>query len=213
MQTRHPGIILSGGRSTRMATPKALLPFGAGRLLDHVAARLAPQVASIGLNANDPAITLPGIPTFPDRVKGFAGPLAGIHAALAGLAEAGDPATGHAAFVTVDTPFVPSDLVARLSAALTRPDAVVLAESGGRLHPLTGLWPLETLRPLADWLADPPTLKARAFIDMLPTIRVSFPAIETPLGPIDPFFNVNTPHDLATARRLLECLDAESPDP
>ena len=76
--SRFPAVILSGGKSSRMGELKALLPFGPARLIDHVAARIRPQAGPIALNTNDPAITLPGSPSFPDCFTGFHGPLAGI---------------------------------------------------------------------------------------------------------------------------------------
>ena len=112
---RFPAVILSGGKSSRMGEPKALLPFGPARLIDHVAARIRPQAGPIALNTNDPAITLPGSPGFPDRFTGFHGPLAGIHAALAHVVETHPDAT-HALVVPTDSPFFPKDLVAVLAA-------------------------------------------------------------------------------------------------
>lgn len=203
MSPRFPGAILSGGRSSRMGEPKALVPFGAGRLIDYVAARLVPQVSRLCLNSNDPDITLTGIPSFADRFADFPGPLAGIHAALAYFSEQADTAT-HVAIVPVDAPFFPLDLVARLEAALTGPDDVALTMSYGRMHPVMGLWPVSTTPRLEAWLDNPPTLKVRTFLDSLPVRTVAFPPIATAAGELDPFFNVNTKDDLETARKVLD---------
>lgn len=213
METIHPGVILSGGRSARMGCAKAMLAFGKTTLLDHVAARLSRQAAPVFLNANDPDIILAGVERFADRFPAFPGPLAGIHAALAHVSEAGLPGVTHVAILQVDSPFFPADLVVRLAEALQSPDDASLAQSDGRLHPVVGLWPLSALPSLDAWLRNPPTLKVRAFLDTLPTRQVPFAAIETPLGPVDPFFNINTPDDLAHARTLLPCLNEESPRP
>ncbi|MGV3551927.1 molybdenum cofactor guanylyltransferase [Rhizobium sp.] len=202
---RFPAVILSGGKSSRMGEPKALVPFGRARLIDHVAERIRPQVAAIALNANDPAISLPGAVRFPDRFTGFHGPLAGIHAALAHVAET-DPAASHVFLLPVDSTFFPGDIVSALAATLTGPDDVALAASLGRMHPVLGLWPVTALGALTAWLENPPTLKVRAFLQALPLRVTEFPVIETPLGPLDPFSNVNTPDDLDRARRFLaEC--------
>ena len=199
----HPAVILSGGKSSRMGEPKALLAFGKARLIDHVAARIRSQVSQIFLNANDPAITLPGATPFPDTVTGFQGPLAGIHAALVHARQAMPGAT-HAFMLPVDSAFFPTDIVSRLAMTLKGPDEVALAASGGRMHPVLGLWPLSLADPLATWLADPPTLKVRAFLEGYAVHVTDYPNIETPLGPLDPFFNINTPDDLAFARKILE---------
>jgi molybdopterin-guanine dinucleotide biosynthesis protein A len=133
MSEQFPGVVLSGGKSARMGEPKALLPFGSARLIDHVAARLAPQVARLYLNSNNPDIALPNVPVFADRFADFPGPLAGIHASLTYLAATAKPAT-HVAIVPVDAPFFPRDLVGRLAASLTGPDDIALTMSYGQLH-------------------------------------------------------------------------------
>jgi len=203
---RFPAIILSGGKSSRMGEPKALLPFGEGRLLDHVAARLRPQVTGIALNTNDPSIAIPGVTSFPDRFADHPGPLAGIHAGLAHIRQ-NDPAATHALIVPVDGPFFPADLAETLAATLTRPNDIALTASGGRMHPVLGLWPVSLADRLADWLKAPPTLKVRAFLDGLPVHVTEFALIQTPLGPLDPFFNINTREDMDRARAIIAELD------
>lgn len=203
MSAGFPGVILSGGRSSRMGEAKALLPFGEGRLIDHVADRLRPQVAGIHLNSNAPGITLPATPRFGDVFEGYHGPLAGIHAALAHVRAAGIGAS-HVAIMPVDAPFFPKDLVARLEAALTGPGDIALTMSGGQMHPVMGLWPLSLEARLGEWLANPPALKVRAFLDGLPVRTVAFPPVATAFGDLDPFFNVNTTDDLEYARKVLD---------
>lgn len=200
---QFPAVILSGGRSLRMGQPKALLPFGPARLVDHVADRIRPQAGTVALNTNDPSITLAGALTFPDQFAGFHGPLAGIHAALAHVT-ASQASASHAILVPVDGPFFPGDLVARLASSLKGPDDVALASSLGRMHPVLGLWPAALLARLGAWLEDPPTLKVRAFLDGLPLRVTEFPPVDTPLGLIDPFMNINTPEDLDRARKILQ---------
>lgn len=188
-----------------MGEPKALVSFGRARLIDHVADRIRPQVGSIALNSNDPDITLAGAVSFPDLFRGFHGPLAGIHASLAHVAETELDAT-HALLLPVDSTFFPRNIVAVLAATLTGPDDVALAASLGRMHPVLGLWPVTAVDKLRSWLENPPTLKVRAFLDGLPVRVTEFPVIETALGPLDPFSNVNTPDDLDRARKMLaEC--------
>lgn len=197
-----PAVILSGGRSSRMGEAKALLPFGRGRLIDHVAARIRPHVSQILLNTNDPAITLPGVKTFADDIAGFHGPLAGIHAALSKVRNTIPDAT-HVFMLPVDCPFFPEDVVSRLASSLSGPDDVALAASDGRMHPVLGLWPVSLAEALTTWLADPPTLKVRAFLKGKPLHVTEYQALDTALGPLDPFFNINRPDDLEHARQLL----------
>lgn len=208
MTARFPGVILSGGKSSRMGEPKALLPFGSARLIDHVAARLKPQVSALALNSNSSDIALPDIVSFADRFADFPGPLAGIHAALAHTKLAW-PDASHVAVVPIDAPFFPVDFIDRLQAALTGSDDIALTTSDGQLHPVMGLWPVSVLDKLTIWLEHPPTLKVRAFLDGLPVRTVAFEMIETPLGPLDPFFNVNTSDDLERAREIFDAIRSD----
>jgi molybdopterin-guanine dinucleotide biosynthesis protein A len=94
--------------------------------------------------------------------------------------------------------------VARLEGAAAAPDQIVLAASAGRVHPVVALWPLSLADDLEAWLTEPENRKLQAFIARHPSIAVDFPLLATPAGDLDPFFNVNTPDDLATAERFLE---------
>jgi molybdenum cofactor guanylyltransferase len=199
---RHPGLILAGGRSSRMGAPKALLPFGQNRLVDHVADRLRPQVSALFLNSNDPAIALPGVTSLTDTIGDFAGPLAGIHRGLCHI-RAAMPEASHLLTLPVDCPFFPRDLALCLSGSLTRAEDVALGASDGQFHPVIGLWPVTLADKLGTWLADPPTLKVRAFLEGEPLRVVAFPLCETPQGALDPFFNINTPDDHTEALRML----------
>lgn len=116
------GLILAGGLARRMGgQDKGLQPFRGRPLVAHVIERLSPQVAGLVVNANRniESYAAFGFPVIPDALKDFPGPLAGLHAGLSACP------TPLMMAVPCDTPFLPEDLVARLSAALAR--------SGGRL--------------------------------------------------------------------------------
>src|SRR5437870_11831766 len=139
------GVVLAGGLARRMGGgDKARLRVGGRTILERVLARLKPQCAALILNANgDPTrFADTGLDVVPDSVPGFAGPLAGI---LAGLdwAAAHRPDCPYIASVATDAPFLPTDLVARLAAELGAAHAgLACAASGGRAHPVFGLWPV-----------------------------------------------------------------------
>lgn len=198
------GLILAGGRSTRMGgDDKALLELGGRRLIDRVLARLEPQVCRVAISANgDPErFALPGVPVLPDPLPGGLGPLAGV---LAGLEWAATfPGVVGLVTVATDTPFLPLDLVDRLAAARTGETALVVAASGGRIHPVDALWPLDAAANLRRFLESGETYKAMRFIDAIGYAAVGFDPVALPGGAVDPFFNVNTRDDLATAARLL----------
>ncbi|MEW5963307.1 MAG: molybdenum cofactor guanylyltransferase MobA [Pseudomonadota bacterium] len=201
------GVLLAGGQSRRMGGgDKGLLEIAGKTMLAHVIDRLAPQVARMVVNANgDPArFAALGLPVVADTVGGFVGPLAGVLAGMRWtLAEA--PRASHIVTVSTDAPFLPADLVARLAAALSAaPDMrIALAASGGELHPVIGLWPVV----LADDLEAALTQGLRKVLhwtDRHGSVAVDFPFVETRGRRLDPFFNANTPEELAEARLLIE---------
>jgi molybdopterin-guanine dinucleotide biosynthesis protein A len=203
MADKPLGVILAGGQSSRMGGgDKSLLSLGDQSLLAHVTARLAPQVGSMALNANgDPTrFVASGLPVIHDSIAGFAGPLAGV---LAGLDWAADQGAAHIVTVAADTPFFPTDLTGCLiTAARKGQKPIALAASPGPegkiyRHPTFGLWPVTLRDDLRRALQD----GLRKVV--LWTDRHGTALAEFPVAGIDPFFNVNTPDDLAEARRLL----------
>ena len=197
-----PGVILAGGRATRMGGgDKGLRVIGGRRLIDLVIERLAPQCGQLALNANgDPARFADlGLPVLPDGLPDHPGPLAGVLAGLDWAAERGARSIVTAA---ADTPFLPRDLVAWLHEA-AGPSGLALAASpdeDGRLrrHPTFGLWPVALRADLREAL-EGGLRKIVAWTDRHEAGTAEFPA-----QPFDPFFNVNSPEDIATAERLLE---------
>lgn len=208
MSREVAGIILAGGQSRRMGGgDKSLLTLGGDSVLDHVVARFAPQVGLLTLSANGDLSRFAqvGLPVLADTVTGFAGPLAGI---LTGLEWAGAN-TGCKSLVTAagDTPFLPNNLVERLAAAVEeRPDAIAVASSAGKRHPTFALWPLSLRDALRHFLVDENNRRVSAFIDRREFVEVDFPMLAAGGHEIDPFFNINTPDDLAEAELLLQSI-------
>ncbi|MDW4499784.1 molybdenum cofactor guanylyltransferase MobA [Sulfitobacter sp. D35] len=197
------GVILAGGRARRMGGgDKGELALGGQTLLSHVIERFEPQVAGLALNANgDPArFAHYGLPVLPDSVAGFAGPLAGV---LAGLDWAAAQGADTIVTAAADTPFLPPDLVPQLLlAAEGMAHTLALAatrDPAGDLnrHPTFGLWPIALRDDLRSAL-EGGLRKVVAWTDAHDG-RVA----EFPVAGSDPFFNVNTPDDLADAERLL----------
>lgn len=205
------GVLLAGGQSRRMfaSAPgggdKGLLMLGRQPMIARVMQRLAPQVGRLVLNVNgDPGrFAALQLPIAPDPVTGFVGPLAGV---LAGMrwSLANAPEARFVATVSTDAPFIPETLVARLlAAAEDNPGGIPLAQSGGELHPVIGLWPVALAGDLEAALAAG-TRKVLAWTDRHGTIPVPFPPERVGAREVDPFFNANTPEELAEARAILE---------
>jgi molybdenum cofactor guanylyltransferase len=190
------GVVLAGGQSSRMGGgDKCLKQLGSRTLLGHVLHRLRLQVAAMVLNANgdDARFNGYGVQVVADSVPDFAGPLAGI---LAGLDWARTMNVGWMVSTAADAPFLPRDLVDRLQQG--RGTArIAVAASGGWRHPTTALWPVD----LADELRQA-LLAGERKIDRF-TARYAVAPATFDTDPVDPFFNINTPEELAEAERLL----------
>jgi len=201
------GVILAGGQATRMGGgDKGLLALGDTTILDHVLARLTPQVGAVALNANgDPERFAGfGLPVLPDPIADFPGPLAGV---LAGLDWAAGEGAEAIVTVAADTPFFPRGLVATLQgAAAGMAHPLVLAATprgeeetksmsrGGQVrHPTFGLWPVALRDDLRAALEDG-LRKVVLWTD-------KHGGREALFDEADAFFNVNTPEDLAEAQR------------
>jgi molybdopterin-guanine dinucleotide biosynthesis protein A len=179
------GIVLAGGQGRRMGGVDKGLQLLRGRpMVEHVLARLAPQVAEILINANQnlEAYGRFGHRVVADAIGGFAGPLAGLQA---GLAEA-----SHALVVTVpcDSPFLPLDLVSRLQEALKQNDLAV-AKTGEQAHPVFSLARASVREHLARFLAAGGR-KIDAWYSTLKVVEVAFD------DEADAFRNINTREEL-----------------
>lgn len=154
------GLILAGGRGSRMGhVDKGLQPFRGKVMASHVVARLAPQVGAVAINANQNLEKYEafGVPVWPDDLQGFEGPMAGLETGLRRCT------TDYLVTAPCDSPFLPTDLVARLSAALEANGAdLALAETeepddSGAMriqpHPVFALVKKSALPHLAAFLA------------------------------------------------------------
>lgn len=195
------GVLLAGGLARRMGGGDKPLRRIAGRtLLERVIARLAPQCDGLILNANgDPArFAETGLPVVADGVPDFAGPLAGILAALDWAAE-NRPGLVWVASAAADSPFLPGDFVRRLHLAREQAGAALAcAESSGQPHPVNGLWPISLREDLRRALVGEGLRKIDRW-----TARHGIAHARWPADPVDPFFNANSPDDLAEAERLI----------
>jgi len=148
--------------------------------------RFAPQVREVLINANQNQADYAafGYPVIPDEITGFAGPLAGLHRGLS--------AASHELVATApcDSPFLPRDLVARLSAALDREGAdLAVAKTGDQAHPVFCLCRRRVLPGLTSFL-DAGGRKIDAWYAALKTVEVRFD------DQSEAFSNINTEDEL-----------------
>ena len=189
------GLILAGGRSRRMrGQDKTLLTVQGETLLAHVIRRLRPQVDVLALNSNAAPDTFAayGLPIIPDRLSGFLGPLAGIHAGLLQYPK------DYLVTVAVDLPFLPPDLVTRLRAGLET--KICAFASDAERHALALLWRPDSAASVEDYLQR----GGRSLKDFLAVhgqpVRFDQPRDR------GLFCNLNTPEDLARAELDVELL-------
>ena len=148
MQTA--GIVLSGGKSTRMGSAKALLPFGGETMLQRVV-RLLGTVASpivVVAASQQPLPELPAAVTVARDEREGRGPLEGLRAGLKAL-----PSTVDVAYVTsCDVPLLVPGFVQRMIELLDEHDVAVM-EIDGFPHPLSAVYRRSTLPHIEALLA------------------------------------------------------------
>jgi molybdopterin molybdotransferase len=193
-QASISGLILAGGRGTRMGhVDKGLQPFRGKPMAAHVLERLAPQVASVAINANQNLDTWAGfgVPVWPDDTPGFAGPLAGLEV---GMRRASTP---YLLTAPCDSPFLPPDLAERLFAALQREGAdlaFAATQEPGMLrqpHPVFCLVKTNLLPALSAYLAAGGRKMDGWYRDLK--------AVEVLFEDADAFRNINTLDELEAA--------------
>lgn len=184
---RVTGVLLAGGQGRRMGgVDKGLMELRGRPMAQWVIERLAPQVDELLINANQNAERYArfGHEVFPDEIGGFAGPLAGLHAALA--------RARHPLVVTApcDSPFLPEDLVARLRAGLEAAGAdLAVAKTFDQAHPVFCLCRREVLPHLTAFL-ESGGRKIDRWYETLKVVEVAFDDEE------EAFRNINTREEL-----------------
>lgn len=182
------GVILAGGLGRRMGgVDKGMQTLGGRPMVSWVIERFAPQVSELLINANQnpERYAALGYRVIPDLIPGFAGPLAGLHAAMTAASQ---PLVATA---PCDSPFLPKGLVARLHASLIGADAdLAVACTAGQPHPVFCLGKRELLPHLSDFLAGG-NRQFRRWYSTLNTVEVAFDDVA------EAFENINFLAELA----------------
>lgn len=197
-----PVCILAGGASRRFGSNKALAKLQGKPLVQHILERLRVQTRGpIALNvgaavSGEPVIAKPlahlGLPILPDNAWEGSGPLAGIFTAL----EWGQQnALETVLTVAVDLPFVPLDLIERLQASGSPAFAATL----DRWHPVNGIWKTSQIEALAAYLES----GRRSAHGWAKECSARVASFDQGIDGTDPFWNVNTPDEMAHAEQLL----------
>ena len=181
------GVVLAGGLGRRMGgIDKGLQELRGQPMVHWVVERLAPQVDELLINANQNGERYAafGHRVVPDEIPDFAGPLAGLHAALS--------AASHPLVATApcDSPFLPADLISRLFSALTATGAdLAVARTFDQPHPVFCLCRRDVLPHLTEFLAGGGR-KIDRWYTTLKVVEVAFD------DEADAFENINTREEL-----------------
>ncbi len=184
MQPNITGVILAGGRSSRMGgNDKGLTLLHDKPLFQYVIDRLKPQVNDLLINANrnQELYQASGVPVVSDIITGFVGPLAGMHAGLS------HSSTEWVVFAPCDVPALPSNLVSQLWQGKQQALAAYVHD-GERAHPTLALIHVSLKSLLAEYLAKGDR-KLMIFMDSVNAQPIIF------RGQKDQFSNLNTPAD------------------
>lgn len=194
------GLILAGGLARRMGGgDKCLLTLGGKTLLERTMEHARRQTATLILNANGDAVRFADthIPVVADKFPNYLGPLAGIHAGLHWMREN----TSHTWMVSFasDTPFFPFDLVEQLFEKAQEPSIdLVVAKSHQEAQSVFALWHLSLFEKIDAQLKSGKIPRLQDWIKEQHLAYVEFSS-----DVYDPFFNINTPEDLALAETIL----------
>ncbi len=198
------GVVLAGGRSSRMGTPKAALEWHGSTLLRRTLGVLARAVNGPLLVVRAPGQPLPEIPPQVDVVEDpeeGLGPLQGIAAGLAALT-----GRAQASFVcSTDLPFLHPVFVRRVLGAMIDGTDVVLPVARGYPQPLAAAYRV-TLAPLTAELVAAGELRPALLFRRCATLRLddaallADPVLAAADAALDSVVNVNSPDDYRTAR-------------
>lgn len=198
MNTTYAGIILSGGRNSRMnGTNKAYLEIGGTRFIDRVADTLRKYFSDILLVTKGPAAytRIPkDIRTIKD-IWDIHSPLSGIHAGLSSMD------APFAFCIGCDTPFLKTEVVEILLEEIEPRADIVVPYSGTYYQPLCAVY-AKRCAPLIEAQLNKGDLKVDNLFAAAEMKTVPYERFQRVDSDLISFFNVNSPEDLEYARQI-----------
>jgi molybdenum cofactor guanylyltransferase len=196
-KTTIGGIVLCGGRSTRMGRSKAFLPFGPELMLPRVVRLLAEVVSPIVVVAaqNQELPPLPtGVRVVRDEHEAL-GPLAGLAAGLAALRGEVD-----AAFASsCDTPLLQPAFVRQIIASLGDHD-LAIPRDGQYHHPLAAVYRTSVEAPIRELIAAG-RLRPFFLLEKIRTREIDVNELRQADPDLQSLRNTNTPAEYQAALR------------
>ena len=194
-------VIMTGGKSSRMGGGiKSLKKFNNKMIFDRIYEILNNQIRNIIINTNaeEKYFEKYNRTIIKDKILGYLGPLAGIHASLSWINN-NMPKVNWLISVPGDTPFIPNDLINRLYVKAKKNNKqIVLAKSNSNIHPVIGIWNINLLESLECNLLS----GERKIIIWAKNHELDFEEFFE--ENYDPFFNINYKEDLNKAKEIEE---------
>jgi len=192
-------VIMAGGKSSRMGGGvKSLKKFNNKMIFDRIYEILNNQIRNIIINTNteEKYFEKYNRIIIKDKIIGYLGPLAGIHASLSWINN-NMPKVNWLISVPGDTPFIPNDLINRLYVKAKKNNKqIVLAKSNSNIHPVIGIWNINLLESLECNLLS----GERKIIIWAKNHELDFEEFFE--ENYDPFFNINFEEDLTRAKKI-----------
>lgn len=185
-------VILAGGEGSRIGGDKPCRTLLGERLIDRALRQARHWASSVAVAVRTASQVQPLDAVIVTDEPDVEGPLGGLVGALR-WAEA----NGALFVLTIpsDMPFLPVDLLERLSDAIGT-GSCALASSGGHVHPVCALWRTAALSDVSRYV-ETGRRSLKGFAEL-----VGCETVEWRAEPFDPFFNINTADDLARAEGL-----------
>lgn len=198
------GAVIAGGKSLRMdGQDKRTIKLGGVTLLENAMSRLAPQCEEVVISYADLPLSQQkntDKEVFIADVIADKGPLGGIYSVMA-WAKQNRPAVDRIVTCPADSPFLPKDLIEQFINKPTKNnnDPICLASWQGSIEPLFGIWQISIVDKLEHYIKTSARLSVLSFAKF-----ASFETLDISSQHSAPFFNINTPDDMALAQEIFE---------
>lgn len=187
----YTGIVLAGGKSSRMGTDKGLLMLGGMRFAEHVLSALQPVTSSLIIVANNPEYRHLGFPVYTDLVKDC-GPIGGIYTGLCSSTNERN------LVLSCDLPFMTTAMLRHIISCDEAGKEITIPTLGGRPEPLCGVYSKNCIPGLARLIGE----GKRKLKDILPAFNTSYVPLAGVAGTERDFMNINTREDMLNAQTI-----------
>ncbi|MCB0463530.1 MAG: molybdenum cofactor guanylyltransferase [Flavobacteriaceae bacterium] len=185
------GIVLAGGKSSRMGSDKGLLKMNGKTFVEHVIEAMKPLVDEIVIVSNNPEYDQFGFYRVEDDIKD-SGPLAGLYSGLK------HSKTNYNLVLSCDIPMIKTEILKKLVEADYENYEVTQVESHNKTMPLIAIYQKQCMHKCLELLQQGER-RLRVAVNQLKTKTISIDS------ELDPFVkNVNTKEDLKTINHAIE---------